>query len=108
MAIQTSEAFDKMVQLGLKLGVRSIKDFPGVWFQEVDDQWAFAVNGHEEEMDAAPEGGMRVKIAPFEAAVWHNGWLAATLSPIEGVFLNASEDRFIEALDRAIEPKGCA
>jgi len=102
MVAQISEAFDKMVQLGLMLGVSSIKDLPGVWFQKVDDRWCFAVNGHDEEMEAGPEGGMPVHIQPFDAAVWCDGWFAASLSPVEGVFLNAREDDFIDALDRAI------
>lgn len=105
MSEQTSKAFDKMVLLGLKLGVESIKDFPGAWVQKVDDHWTFAVNGHEEDLRVdLPELGMAATIKPFNAAVWFNGWLCASLSPFEGVFFSGdvvNEDTFIEALDRA-------
>lgn len=100
--MKTSEAFNKMVELGLLLGVKSIKDFPGAWLQKVDDVWTFAVNGHEEEMEVGLEGGMGVNLDPYNAAVWKNGWLAATLSPVEGVFLGGGEDEFIAALDSAL------
>lgn len=100
---EISEAFDKMAQLGLLLGVRSIKDLPGAWVQKVDDHWSFAVNGHDEEVRVAPTpSDMAATVKRFEAAVWYRGWLAASLSPAGGVFLNASEDEFIDALDRAI------
>lgn len=106
MREQTSEAFDKMVQLGLKLGVASIKDLPSAWVQKVDDHWVFAINGHEEDIKVdLPELGMAATITPFNAAVWFNGWLCASLSPFDGVFFSgdaANENTFIEALDRAI------
>ena len=99
--MKTSEAFNKMVELGLKLGVQSIKDLPGAWVQKVDDKWTFAVNGHEENLRVEMEG-IGADIEPSNAAVWHNGWLVGSLSPVEGVFLNDSEGPFIEALDQAI------
>lgn len=105
----TSEVFNKMVELGLVLGVKSIKDFPGAWVQKVDERWTFAVNGHEEDFRVdEPELGMTAILPPFNAAVWYNGWLCASLSPFEGVFFSgssANEDTFIEALDRAIAAK---
>lgn len=103
---QTSEVFDKMMQLGLALGVSSIKDLPGAWVQKVDERWTFAVNGHEEDIRVdRPELGMAATVMPFNAAVWYNGWLCASLSPFDGVFFSgsaANEDTFIEALDKAI------
>src|ERR1044071_2347630 len=104
MSTQVSEAFDKMVQLGLLLGVRSIKDRAGAWVQKVDEQWVFAINGHDESVKVS-DLGISATIKPFEAAVWFNGWLCASLSPFEGVFFGGKEDEFIEALDRAIEAK---
>ena len=97
-----SEAFDKMVEVALKNGARSIKDLEGAYYQKLDDDWSFAINGHDVEMKAGED---MVNIPPFEAAVWRKGWLAAILSPFAGVFMNASEDAFIAALDVALDKK---
>lgn len=99
---QVSEAFDKIAALALKTGV---KDLRSLWLHKVDEKWTVAINGADEALRAEPEGMMGATIEPFNAAVWYNGWLAGSLSPLEGIFAagsGANEDSFIEALDRAI------
>lgn len=102
---QICEAFDKIVQLGLKLGVSNLKDYPGAWVHKVDECWTVAVNGLDDPVRAKPQGCMSVSIDPFNAAVWFNGWLAGSLDPYGGILAageGANEDTFIEAVDEAI------
>lgn len=94
-----------MADLGIKLGIKNLREYPGAWVYRVDDEWTIAINGKDEPQRVEPEGCMATTIQPFDAAVWFNGWLAATLSPLEGIFAagaGANEDTFIEAMDRAI------
>jgi hypothetical protein len=97
--------FDKMVQYGLLLGVKNIKDFEGAWIQKVDDQWIFAVNGKDEALEVRPEGTIGASLKFGHAAIWFNGWLAGIITPYSGEFAAgsaANEDSFIAALDAAI------
>ena len=103
--METSVAFNKMVELALALDVRNIKDYPSAWVQKVDDEWTIAINGKDNPVIVMPEGCMTATVKPFEAAVFYNGWLAASLSPVDGVFIaggGANEDSFIAAVDAAI------
>ena len=106
MSTQVAEVYDKMVRLGTALGVKNIKDLPGAWVQRVDDEWMFAINGRDETLCVQPDENTMPANLPFGiAAVWFNGWMAGTLDPFGGVFvvgMGANEDKFIEALDRAI------
>jgi len=101
----TCEMFDKMVQLGLLLGVRNIKDFEGAWVQKVDEQWTFAINGKDETLEVRPDETMGARLKFGHAAIWFNGWLAGIITPYGGEFAAgsaANEDTFIAALDAAI------
>lgn len=100
------EMFDKMMMLGLKHGVESIKDYDGPWIQVVDHLWTFAVNGKDDPVKVDLEGTMGVsELRPFHAAVWFNGWLAGIINPYGGEFAAgsaANENSFINALDAAL------
>lgn len=89
-----AEAFVAIIRLAEKLGVKSIKDLPGLWELAIDEHWKIRVNGHKEEIDAIP---------PFHCAVEFNGWPAGLFSPQGGVIAAgdcANERTFIEACER--------
>lgn len=108
MGEQMSEAFDKLMRLALALGVKDLASkVPPVWMHKIDEHWEVAMNGDLVDMhiDPLPHGRrMGATIPPCHAAVWYNGRLAALLQPYDGTFIVniASEDAFIEVLDRAL------
>lgn len=104
-----TEVFAKIAELAHVLNVTNIKDLPGCWQPALPDPWKLAVNGHEEAMSAGDEEHIIIRIPPYEAAVWYNGWLAGLISPLEGVILSGinpeggcSEEVLIAVLDQAI------
>lgn len=99
------EAFAKVADLAIKLGVTNLVSRPGAWVHHVDDHWIVAVNPHDETLEVKPEGTMGCEIPFGHVAVWFNGWLAAIFAPNGGSFVlgeAANEDEFIAALDKAI------
>lgn len=97
-----SEAFDKVTQLAIALGVSNLKD---VWIHKIDERWTIALNGGDEATEVDPGLSMKATVDPINVAVWFNGWLCASLSPFEGIFFSgsaANEDTFIAALDVAL------
>ena len=103
--------FVLMCDLGLKLGVKRINELPGCWEQRVDDQWWFAMNGHNEPMiarssDGASSSGEGVSVPPFHAYVEYNGWPAGMLTPYDGILAageGANEETFAAALESATQ-----
>jgi hypothetical protein len=103
--MQICDAFDKMAQLAIALGVTNLKDREGAWVHQVDDQWTIAINGKDHDVEVRPDGSMGATLQPFHAVVFYNGWLASLLNPYGGEFVAgsaANENTFIEAIDRAI------
>lgn len=101
-----TEASCVIVEYAEKHGVKSIKDLPGPWFVQLDEKWAFAVNGHRETAHVGPEGGMDIDIPPYHFAVWRNGWLFGLFTPFAGTFMGEDgkgEDEFIDMLKNRIE-----
>ena len=94
--------FQRVVELALALGVRSIKDLPGCWEYQIDEHWWIALNGHDQEITCSHSA---TKIKPYCGYIEFNGWPAGYLSVAGGVLaagLIANEKVLIAALDRAI------
>lgn len=92
-----SEAFTKLVKIGLTLGSRvPLKDHPGLWRHALPGGWEAAVNGHGEPIDGVP---------PYHARLTFNGWPAGIINPYGGIIAAgeaANEDTFIAALDEEL------
>ena len=88
------------------LAVRDIAEMPGAWIYKVDDAWTVAVNGQTDVVTVEPNGCMSLDLAPFDFAVFFNGWLAGIMSPnSDGVFASgtgANPQEFAEAVDRLV------
>lgn len=108
-----SEAYCVVVELGLLLGVKDIKDLPGAWVQVIDPHWTIAMNGTNNPVDVdLGEGSMGItNLKPVEMAIWFNGWLAGILTPVDGVICAGeagNEDNFIRDVKRRIETEKLA
>ena len=102
---EKSSVFELMAQLAIKDGAAPLNAHDGCWVRRVDEQWTFAINGNREPQRCKPPGSMGLDISPFEAAVWFNGWLAATMGPYEGIFVCGScgnENAFMAALEKEL------
>lgn len=88
------------------LGVRDIGAMTEAWTHKVDEAWTIAANGHTEPVSVEPDGCMAADLAPFEFAVWFNGWLAGILTVSgDGVFASgagANQQAFSRAIDQFI------
>ncbi len=104
------EAFLKITELALALGVEKINELPHLWFHEIDDHWSIAVNGHDADRHFVGDPTMMsIDVPRFSAAIWWNGWLAGIVDPYAGVIADgaeANEDTFVAALDNAIVKAG--
>lgn len=100
--MRVSEAFSKVCDLGMSLGIRSINKLPGCWEHRIDDHWWIALNAHPEAVKCS-EGA---DVPPFTVYVMFNGWPAGFIAPDGGTMAAgaaANEDELIAALDRAIK-----
>lgn len=102
------ESFAKVVNLGLELGFEEICNLEGAMIMDVDENWAVALNGHEEPVDVPQKGGcMGVSaLPPFTIAIFWNGWIAGMVNVHDGAIAFgelANEDTFIEAVEAAIK-----
>ncbi len=95
-----AEAYARVVQLALALGVRKASALPGLWEHDVDAQWRVKLNPHPEEREQIPGYHMLVEF---------NGWPAGLISPQGGTIAAgavANEHTFIEAVCQAIRDAG--
>ena len=69
--------------------------------------WTICLNGGNADIEHEPDGGMKMTIPPFYAAVWWNGWVAGLVSPGGGTIAahpeGANEDRLLDDLKRLTE-----
>lgn len=108
-----SEAYLVVVELGLLLGVKDVKDLPGPWILIIDPHWTIAMNGKDEPVDVdLGEASMGMtNLKPYEMAIWFNGWLAGILTPVDGIICHGeagNEDNFIRDVKRRIETEKIA
>jgi hypothetical protein len=85
------------------MGLRTLRDIPGVWYHDLGDGWAFALNAHDEIVISEPEGGMRVDVPARSVAFWWNGWLAGLCDVTGGTIAAgaaANENALIASLKR--------
>jgi len=92
------------------LNVKNIGAMEGAWIHKVDAAWTIAVNGQLIPVSVRPGDCMAAELAPFEFAVWFNGWLAGKLTGHgDGVFAigaGANQQEFAEAIDRLVAEIG--
>jgi hypothetical protein len=100
--MKLTTAFCLVSELAGKMGVKSIKDLGKPWEYRIDDKWEIAVNGMNTVQEVKSPKNMGATLQPYHMAVFHNGWLAALLTPFGGTFLNDSEDEFISAVEAKI------
>src|SRR3990167_1705130 len=87
-------------ELAHRLGVRNIKELPGCWEYQIDEQWWMAVNGHKEPVRCSKGA---------EVPAWHlyfeyNGWPAGFVGPSGGTVAageGANEATLLRALRKA-------
>lgn len=68
----------------------------GLWEYQVDDNWAFKVNGHEEEVEGVP---------PFHALILYEGLPAGLVSPVGGIIASGAavnEKNLIKAMKKRL------
>ena len=68
--------FDLIAALAKHDGIAPLNQHDGCWVRRLDTEWVIAVNGHSTSLSCEPPDCMAAMIAPYEAAVWFNGWLA--------------------------------
>jgi len=97
---------ESILVLADALGVKDIGAMTEAWVHKVDSAWTVAVNGHTAPVSVEPDGCMVLNLAPFEFAVWFNGWLAGILTASgDGTFASgacANQQEFAEAIDRIV------
>ncbi len=89
--------FLAIVDYGLARDVTNIKDLPGCWESQVDDQWWFALNPHKEPMECS----RKTTVPPITAYLEFNGWPAGLFDPDGGCIAAgdiANRDTFLAAL----------
>lgn len=94
------EAMILIVELATALGVTAINTLPGCWYHRLDENWEFAVNGHNE-----PRKWQDIEIGPFTAYLQWNGFPAGLIGLGGGTMAAgsaANEDALCEALKKAI------
>lgn len=107
--VAVPEVVVKIAELANALDVADIKDLPGCWEYQVDEQWWFAINGGTEPRATSRRGEGKVdpiELEPFNLLVEFNGWPAGLLNMHGGSFAvgtAANEGTFIEALQRKID-----
>ena len=102
MQEEISEIFAEIMAYAEALGVSRLNQRPGLWRQQLDDDWVFWVNPHASRIpaDRGPE------VAPYHCYVEFRGWPAGVVSPAGGEFAAgeaANEDTFLAALRAATE-----
>lgn len=99
-----SAVFAGIGALASQLGVANIRELPGCWEIQIDEQWFIAVNGHKDERRCSK--GARVPFA--HAYVEYNGWPAGIINPYGGILAAgdcANEQALIAAIERRIGRK---
>lgn len=90
-------------QIGTLCGQKSLKDLPGCWEHQLDDDWLLSFNGHMHEV--VNSGGHPVPA--MTVVLQHSGALAmAIIAPSGGIVLGFPEDAMIEILESAIRKLG--
>lgn len=94
------EAFVRVMELGIALGIKPLPEHDGCWEHQVDDTWFIACNGHMEpkKMRKHPELDA---LSPYTVYVEYNGWPAGNFGYHGGVIAageGANENTFIAAL----------
>lgn len=94
---RASELFVEICELALALGAESIKDLPGCWEHQFDG-FHLALNGKSVAAEVSGPGGQRLRIGPYECAIWKEWLLLGVISPAGGVLLQGAEDDLIQAV----------
>lgn len=106
--MEITRAMLAVVEYCQKKGVTNIRDLPGVYEADVDDDWHIALNGHAENLRVTYLGA-DVEVEPYKCFVWYRGFPAAYFSATDGVCVAGwvNEDTFVQALRRAAEEETC-
>ena len=92
-------------QLGTLCGQKSIKDLPGCWEHQINDDWHLSFNGHAHELkDSSGD-----PVPPCSVWVKHSKYFASgVVMPGGGIMLGGreAEEDLIAALEVAIRDLG--
>lgn len=83
-ADQLSQFWQLAAELADVTKAAPMNRLPGAWFVRVDEQWEFAVNGHDRVVSCVRfrhHRGAPVTIPPFEVYGEFNGWPALIGNP---------------------------
>lgn len=99
------EAFVRVMELGIALGIKPLPEHDGCWEHQVDERWFIACNGHltKQGLKLHP----KLEIEPYTCYVEYNGWPAGNFGYHGGVIAageGANENTFIAAL---VAAKAC-
>lgn len=89
-----------------------MKKYPHGWIAKIDENWTIAVNGGGNgEIEIGPKECMKIKLKPYNWAIWWCGWIAGTGDPFDGILAAggmANQDTFRQVMENitAREKKG--
>lgn len=95
--------FTLCCELAALCGQASLKDAPGCWEHQIDDNWHLSFNGHKHEVTdsrGAPVPGLCVWVHHLK------GIALGVISPVGGFVLGTSEAELLAALEQAIRKLG--
>ena len=95
-----SEAFMRIVELGIALQIAPLDQHDGCWEADVDEHWFIAVNGHPEPRLMRKDQNLP-PVQPYTVYVEWNGFPAGILTYSDGCIAAgaaANEDTLIAAL----------
>lgn len=92
-------------QLGALCGQKAIKDLPGCWEHQINDDWHLSFNGHAHEVTDTSG----YPVPPISIWVRHSRYFASgVVAPFGGMMMGGgeAEDDLIAALEVAIRGLG--
>jgi hypothetical protein len=100
-----SAVFVRACELGAAQGWKNIASLPGCAELQIDEQWWFALNPHQEEIKCSKGA----KVPPCAIYFTFNEWPAGYCNAGGGLLaagVAANEDALLEAIEAAIEKIG--
>lgn len=105
--VEVPEAFRLVMRLGVLAGASPLTKYTNCWEFSVNEDWAFAMNGHREEKETSLTD--KRKVPKMTCLVFWRKHQAGILNPFDGKFATAPENADVdiseEAFVRALKTK---
>lgn len=99
-----TEVFGLICDLATANGASNIKDLPGCWTYRSGIDF-IAVNGHPAVTEAQVPDGGTVKVPPYGAVIFSNGWPVFMGNPFGGSVVMITEGQLLQRLHNLINQK---